>query len=441
MIDHKCLKVLRAKEWAGLTHVSRVDPTGVVADLNTPKAQVLRRKLYGGAITVLRDQKQLLPLRDLDQLNIASVVIGEKVGNDFQQALGRYAPMQRYSIGKEPTTAQMEQLMNELERADLVIASVHNTSYRASKEFGIPDRTYDLMRRLAEKKRVVYVHFASPYRLTTAYGVQRCAAVVVGYEDDADANDMAAQAIFGAVGANGKLPVTASSFFEMGDGGTYPGDSRFSYGLPEDKGVRTADLKGIDAIVREGIAAKAFPGCQVLVAVDGAVIWNKAYGHSTYERSHTVSTEDVYDLASITKVAATTLSLMKLVDEGKVSLDNDVGTFLEELNGTYESYARMKLRDILTHQAGLRNFVPFYTKLLKDGKLKPGVSADTASEAYPVRVAEGMYIPAAYRDSLMYWVVNTPLGKQGDYVYSDMGYYLFQEIIERITGQAPGPFT
>ena len=95
----------------------------------------------------------------------------------------------------------------------------------------------------------------------------------------------------------------------------------------------------------------------------------------------------------------------------------------------------MDLRDILTHQSGLRAFVPFYTRLMKDGKFKPGTVSDTSSATHGVRIADGLYLKNEYRDSLLLWVLKTPLEAKGTYVYSDMGYYLLQEMIERITGK------
>ncbi|MBK7944812.1 MAG: serine hydrolase [Flavobacteriales bacterium] len=313
--------------------------------------------------------------------------------------------------------------------------SVHNTTWRVNKDFGIPDITMDIVREIAARKPTAFVLFANPYRLARAYGAHLLASVVVAYEETEETQDLAAQALFGGIGSNGRLPVTANSFFRMGDGLDLQPTGCFPYVLPEALGMRSIDLKSIDDIVANGIKQQAYPGAQVLVAVDGQVIWNKAYGNSTYEKNRRVRTDDLYDFASITKVASTTLALMKLVDEGQVDMDKPLGHYLTEIEGEHTAHARMSLRDILTHQAGLKPFSPFQNKLMKDGRFKPGVASDTASATHGVRVAEGLYIRNEYRDSLLHWVLNTPLEQKGQYVYSDMGYYLLQEMIERITGQ------
>ena len=293
----------------------------------------------------------------------------------------------------------------------------------------------DIVREIAAKKPTVFALFANPYRLTRAYGANYLASVITAYEETPETQDLVAQVIFGGIGANGKLPITASSFFAEGDGLDLKPIGRFGYTLPEAIGIRSSDLQRVDEIVASGIKAQAYPGCEVLVAVDGQVIFNKAYGYSTYEKTHAVRTNDLYDLASITKVASTTLALMKLVDEGKLDLTQPLGHYLPEIEDEHTAHARMDLRDILTHQAGLKPFVPFYLRLMKDGKFKPGLVSDTASESHGIRIAEGLYLKNAYKDSLLTWVLNTPIEAKGNYVYSDMGYYLMQEVIERITGK------
>lgn len=434
IIDHKCLKLLRAKQWAGLDARASVKPDGIHDDLNTKPAEALRRKLYAGAITVIADHKELLPLRDLAGMRIASVVIGDTLNNTFQRALSRYSDVKLLRCEKALKKDSLMALLRALEGYDRVIVSVHRTSWRVKGDFGIPETAMDIVREIAARKPTVLTLFANPYRLTRAYGAHHLASIVVAYEENDDTQELAAQAIFGAIGANGRLPVTASSFYQCGDGRTLQPIGRMGYKLPEELGIRSEGLAAIKTIVQDGIKARAYPGAQVVVAVDGQVVLNEAYGHSTYAAKRLVRTDDLYDLASITKVASTTLALMKLVDEGKVELDKPLGHYLTEIEGDHPAHARMSLRDILTHQAGLKPFVPFQNKLMKNGAFKPGVASDTASATHGVRVAEGLYVRNEYRDSLLHWVLSTPLEAKGNYVYSDMGYYLLQEMIERITG-------
>lgn len=434
LIDHKCLKVLRAKEWAGLHLNEQVRLEGLHEDLNSARARMLRRTLYAEAITVLNDHHRILPIRELQGTRIAAVAFGNGPENVFHDMLKRYADVATFRMDKAPRKDSLETLLKQLDAFDRVIVSVHGTTWRVDKEFGIPQGTLDAVRTIAGRKPTVFALFANPYRLAKASGDLFRATIMVGYEETADSQELMAQAIFGAVGTSGRLPVTANAMHRAGDGLMMKPLGRFTYTMPEAVGIPSAELKPIDAIVQRGIDQQAYPGCQVLVAVDGQVVFHKAYGHHTYEGKRAVRLDDIYDLASITKVASTTLALMKLVDEDKIDLDKRLGHYLPELEERHGAHARMHLRDILTHQAGLKAFVPFHTRLMRDGKFKPGTVREVATDTFGLRIAEGLYLHNTYRDSLLTWVLDTPLGNKGDYVYSDMGYYLMQEVIERSTG-------
>jgi CubicO group peptidase (beta-lactamase class C family) len=362
------------------------------------------------------------------------LVIGADQDNAFQRHLQRYGDVTTFACGKSLRRDSLTALLTQLERFDRVIVSVHGTSYRVNKDFGIPETSMDIVREVAARKPTTFCLFANPYRLARASGAHYLATVVVAYEETDDTQDLVAQVLFGARSADGMLPITASSFYRKGDGREVQGCGRMGFTMPEELGIASRQFAAMDRIVLEGIAAKAYPGAQVLVAVDGQVIIDKAYGSTTHGGSRAVRTDDLYDLASITKVASTTLALMKLVDQGQVDLDKQLGHYLPELDERYPSHARMGLRDILTHQAGLKAYVPFQNRILTDGRFKPGAVSDTSSGTHGIRIAEGLYLNNAYRDSLLTWVLETPVGARGTYLYSDMGYYLLQELIERRVG-------
>jgi len=432
-IDAACLKVLRAKEWAGVGQLGPVRMEGLVNDLNTQEALALRRELVAASLTVARNNG-VLPIRATDTLRIASLVIGDSLHNPFQQGLQRYAPVAELRCDKILNAAQSKALLDSLKQYDLVIASVHNTSFRANKEFGVPQLTLDFLRRLGDQQAMVFTLFANPYRMGTAYGAQRWSAVVVAYEEHAEAQDLAAQLIFGALPATGTLPVTASAYFRAGQGAQLPAIGRLRYGLPEEEAMKARDLLRIDSLVQAGLKAEAFPGAQVLVARNGMVVWDKAYGSPTYAGDRPVNNDDIYDLASISKVAGTTLALMKLSDEGKVDVEKTLGDYLPEIKEQYPYHASLRLSEILAHQAGLKPYMPFFRKLMEKGRFKPGVMATVPDEVHDMCVADGIYVNHSYRDSLVKWVLETPTAERGKYVYSDMGMYLLMRVVERVSG-------
>lgn len=434
MIDHRCLKLLRAKEWAGLTRLQRVETAGLVADLNTSQGQALRRSLFQHAITVPRNNA-VVPVRGLDTLRIASLAIGDTLHCAFQQQLGRYARIDDFRCDKVLNADSANALLGRLKPYDLVIASVHGTTFKVEKEFGIPQITLDFLRRLGDQNKMAFALFANPYRLTQAYGAHRWGAVLCAYEENDDTQDLVAQALFGGIGVSGRLPVTASSYFSQGRGLVLPAFDRLSYGLPEADSVRTADLQDIDAIVREGLVKQAYPGCRVLVARDGHVLWDKAYGTTSYAGGRAVRTDDVYDLASVTKVAATTLAVMKLYDEGRIDLDATLGTYVKDLEPKYPVHARLVLRDILTHQAGLVAFVPYHSRLVREGRPRADVFSAVADAEHSVRVAEGLFMKPAYQDSLWAAMLAAPVKARGEYVYSDLDFHFMARVVEAVTGE------
>lgn len=433
LINEKCLKVLRAKDWTGLDHLDPIATDHLYEDLNTPYAKALRRQLYGEALTVVRNDG-ILPIKGLDTLRIASLSIGDEKPSAFAHYLGRYAHITEIHCDKILNPAQAKTLLDSLKQFNLVIASVHNTSFRGSKEYGVPQLTLDFLRKLANQQRMVFVLFANPYRLSLAYGAQRWNGLVVAYEENDDTEDLAAQLLFGAIPAQGILPITASSYFPRGSGQKIPAIGRLRYDLPEQDSVATAALMRIDTIVQEGMDAHAYPGCQVLVARNGAVVWHKGYGSPTYADNRPVTTDDIYDLASISKVAGTTLALMKLADEGKLDVEKTLGDYIPEIVAGHPYHASLKLSEILAHQSGLKPFVPFYLRLLDNGKLRPDLVASQPDAAHDMRVSEGVYISSSYQDSLIQWVLETPTIKRGEYVYSDMGMYLLMRVVERVSG-------
>lgn len=443
-IAHSCLKILRAKEWAGLAQRSPIALSGIAGDLDRPEARVLRHDLHAGAITVVRDHHGLLPLhgpREREQARIASVVIGGEQDNPFHRALKRHADVATFRCDKDLGADALKRLLEDLGPYDVVIASVHGTTWRKNKEYGVPASAFNIVKAIAAKKRTVHVHFTNPYRLLKADGPMLMATTVLAYEETDDAMQAAADALFGVIPSNGRLPVTAQAMFRANDGVDLRATGRLRDAAPEALGIRTSALAGIDSIVFEGIKAKAFPGCQVLVAVDGQVIVDRVYGHHTYEAKRPVRQDDLYDLASITKVAATTLALMALVDDGHIAVNDKLGKHLPELEKSHPQHAKMTLRDILTHQAGLKAFVPFYTRIRKNGGFKPNTVSPSRSEEYPIRIGEELYLHKTYQDSLLRWTLDTPLREKSDYLYSDMGYYLLQALVERITGTTLDRFT
>jgi beta-N-acetylhexosaminidase len=180
-----------------------------------------------------------------------------------------------------------------------------------------------------------------------------------------------------------------------------------------------------------GIVSHAFPGCQVLVAHDGTVVYEKSFGYKTYDSTEAVKDDDLYDIASVTKIAATVLATMKLYEEGKISLGEKASKYFPELKKTNKK--NILLVDILAHQAGLQSWIPFYKKTIANGQPFNHLYHTEPDKEFSVRVADSLYLKSDYEELIWKEIFESPLGEKGKYVYSDLGPLIMAHIIERIT--------
>jgi beta-glucosidase-like glycosyl hydrolase/CubicO group peptidase (beta-lactamase class C family) len=431
-IDRRCMKILLVKQWSGLDKQTKVKLKNLYEDLNSRQAELLNRKLTEASLTLLQNKKNIIPLQNLDTLRIASLSLGYKENGIFQTTLDRYASVTHFGIDKDAKQASFDSAMTQLKDYNLVIVHVSNTNNKPDKDFGLTPRVKAMLSSLLKQKKLIVNVSANPYILAKMDSLQLADAVIMSYEDNDYTRDYAAQLIFGGIGAQGKLPVTASEYFKIGTGmPTFP--VRFKYTIPEEVGANVTILNKIDSIAMKGVKDKVYPGCQILVAKNGKVFYQKSFGYHTYENKVKVKNTDLYDLASITKIAASTLSLMKLKDEGKVNPDERLCFYLPELEGTNKQ--NIIIREMMSHQAGLRDWIPFWTKTVqKTGEYKEGIYNKTTNDFYTRRVAENLYISKTYEDTIYKQILESPVKEHGKYLYSDLGYYYVKRIIERNTG-------
>ena len=438
-VEQHVRKILHAKYWAGLSKYKPIDLAGLKEDMDRPVSNVIQEELYEHSITVVENSDSLLPFRNLDTLNIASVAIGVKADNTFQETLSNYAPVDKFTIPNRfaPDSAFFK-IIPQLKNNDVVVVSIHNMNLTPSKDFGMGVGTRAFIRYLQERtdKKVIVVVMGNAYSLKF---FENSKWLVCGYEDNPVSQESVPQALFGARAAKGKLPVTASARYKAGMGLETPALNRLKYGTPESVGMDSKTLEQIDNIALEAIAYAATPGCQVLVVKDGTVIFDKSYGYYTYDKVKPVTNSTIYDIASITKVAATLQAIMFLKDQGKINLDAKVVTYLPELKGTNK--AGLVMRDVLTHQAGLLAGLPNWQKTLASVKTKSTYYASTKTDYYPNEVTPGIYSMRTMEDSVWAWTVKSRMltpnknGKGYPYTYSDLDFYVLKRVAEKLLNQ------
>jgi beta-glucosidase-like glycosyl hydrolase/CubicO group peptidase (beta-lactamase class C family) len=430
LIDQKCRTVLDLKYKEGLDHVLPVSLTHLQEDLNPLKAELLSRSIFRKAITLIKNENQLIPVNFLERKKIAVIFIGDTNLQPFQERILQYAPAKTISLPVNFPDSRIDSLLAELKTNDLIIIGLHCNQGLISKQYGIQDCSFRLIDTLSKLKKVILDVFGSPYSLSFLKTAGNLEAVISSYQDCQESQLLSAELIFGAINAQGHLPVTASSSFPINTG-ISTSVTRVEYVLPEEIGIPSEKLNSIDSIALAGINNKAYPGCQVVFTLNGKIFYDKSFGHPQYNDTVNITNTDIYDLASLTKVAATTLAIMKLYEEKKLSLDEKLGTYLPELKGSDKQ--GLIIRDVMAHQAGLQAWIPFYIKTLHNGEPNSSIYQHQASENYPLRVAKDLYIRKDYPDSVYQAIINSPLRPVRDYKYSDMGFYLLRRIIENLT--------
>ncbi len=433
-IDERCMKILLAKQWAGLNHYSKIKLKNLYENLNTPQVELINRKLTEASLTLLQNKNNILPLQHLDSVKIASLSLGYKDLSIFQQMLSNYASIKHFGVDKDAKQVAFDTLLVQMKEYNPIIIHINNTNNKPDKDFGLTPQVVAMLKALIKEHQVIVNVAANPYILAKMDSLQFADAVIMSYENNDYSESYSAQLIFGGLAASGKLPVTASSFYKLGMG-IQTQAVRFKYTIPEDVGASSILLNKIDSIALKGIKDKVYPGCQVLVAKNGKIIYQKSFGYHTYDTKIKVKNDDLYDIASITKIMASTISVMKLVDENKIYLDAPLCYYLPQLEGTNKQ--NIVIREMMTHQAGLKDWIPFWMKTVnKDGTYKTGIYNKTPNDFYTKRVANDLYINKNYEDTIYKQIIASPVKDLGKYVYSDLGYYFLKKIIEDKTQAA-----
>ncbi|WP_241502212.1 glycoside hydrolase family 3 N-terminal domain-containing protein [Hymenobacter glacialis] len=458
-IDEHCRRVLALKQWAGLHRYRPIETKNLIQDLNQPHAQYLSHRLTELSMTLLRNQKNLLPLQRLDTLRIATLVIGGTARDttDFQKTVADYAPAAHFRIAATPTLDELTRLRDALKPYNTVLVALQGLGRLPATSFGITAETNLLLRELvSQTQQVVLSVFGSAYAVARVRDLDRAGAVVLAYQESKDAQSLAAQVIFGGSAASGKLPVTVSDRYPRGFGLRTSGSTRLRYAHPETVGMDGRLEARVDSLVGQALAAQAFPGAQVVIARRGTVVLRKSYGSQTYAGftaaagsgskfrepasgpkevsvPRPVQDGDIYDLASLTKLMASTPALLRLQEQGKFSPDSTMGNYFPFLRGTNKE--GLKMRDVLAHQARLKAWIPFWKELTnKKGKLRRRYFRADSSARFPLQAAHELWARKTLPARIYEEIGESPLNEKPGYVYSDLSFILYPELVKARTG-------
>jgi beta-N-acetylhexosaminidase len=443
-IDSRVKKILMAKYWAGLHTPKPIELSNLYEDLNSSGFKAFRQILYEQAMTVVKNDKDYLPVKILDTTSFASVSIGLDKGNAFQQGLSNYALFDHFVIpNKNSADTVYDEVFNQLNPYEVVVVGLHNTSPFNYSNFGISEVSKRFIEKLSYRKRVILAVFGNPYSLKYFTYSKN---LICAYEDNETTHKIVPQIIFGAITATASLPVTADASMKTGQRALISATlQRLRYGFPENAGLDSRILDRIDSIAMKAIADGATPGCQVLVARNGMVVYNKSFGYLTYDKARAVTNNTIYDIASISKVAGTLQVVMFLQERGLIDLNKKASYYLPEFKKTNKE--DLQLKDILTHQAGLIPFLPHWKRTIDStGEFSAKFYSKVRDLQHPNEVIPGLYSVAAMEDSLWKWTIESDLmkperkKKKYGYVYSDLGFYIMKRIVEKLINQPMDEF-
>ena len=426
-VEESCKKVLRYKYRLGLANYKPQLEYSVDNDLHQVKYENLKQRLYNEAVTMLKNDNGALPL-DKSQ-KIAVVTLGKN--DDVTTKLKNEGyDVNNYIISSSLSDGRKSRIINDLKNYKQVIVNIQNTSIYATKNFGITDYMVDFVKSISKNNKIVINLFACPYALNQFKFKKDPIAIIIGYEDTPYAVNAVVDVMTGKLNPIGKLPVTINKKYKRGAGISFDG-----FLSPEMLPIDLIDnefTQEIDSIAENGIEIGAYPGCQIFAMKDGKVIYDKCFGHFTYDNDHEVQSDDVYDIASLTKVFASTFAIMKLYDDGKISLDSKLSDYFPYLRNTDKG--DIKLVEVMTHQAGFTGWIPIYKSLLKNGAPDPDVFRKNIDEEHTVRVAKDLYISKDFKFDIFETVKVSAMGDKR-YRYSDLGFYLIPQIVEMVTNE------
>ena len=375
--------------------------------------------LIRNAATLLERGTAAFPIKNVEQ-NFLHIALGDfESATTVKEYLDRYVAMSHH-LGVDVDDREMAS-------QDAFVVTFHQNTKNPWRRYKLEAYEKWLLERLAATGKPTYiVHFANPYGVLTYPNLGQNVRVLIMYENDEFAQLLAPQFLFGARETNGSLPVDLNQWGKVGSGEKTEELLRLKYGIPFEVGLDAEPLNRIDSTVEHAIAAGATPGAQVLVARHGTVVYTKSFGSHTYTKSTPVEWTDLYDIASVTKITATLPGIMKWHEKQPLLLKTTLGNYTSRLDGSGKEY--LVFEDVLAHQSGLDAWIPYYVYTIKSDSTRAYWYSSSPQLGF-TQIHEDMYVRQEIRDTMFQMIAKSEM-KAPEYLYSDLGYYLFQEMLE-----------
>jgi len=417
-------KILFAKYKVGLNNYQPIELNSLLSDLNTPYDDMLYEKAIENALTVLKNDRLIIPIKKIEKTKIAYVHMGDDTGTYFFNQLNKYAQVDWIKANS------ITEYKEKLKKYELTIIGFHKSNANPWKEYKFSDHELTKLYEISRTNKVILDVFTRPYAINDIQSFSNINGILLSYQNSKISQELSAQLIFGSITAKGSLPVSIGNQFPVNTTNFTRLQKRLQYGTPESVGVNSIKLKKIDSLVNYGIKENMMPGAQVLVARKGKIIYNKAFGYHTQEKINKVSENDIYDLASLTKILATLPMVMKLVDDSTISLDTKISELLPEYFATNKE--NITVKEMLSHYARIKSWIPFYLETLDSLNLPDKkYYSKSKSNDFEIQVANDLYVRNDMKDSIYLKIKESELYNRLRYKYSDLPFYILKEFLER----------
>ncbi|CAM3534801.1 glycoside hydrolase family 3 N-terminal domain-containing protein [Flavobacterium gelidilacus] len=415
-------KILKYKFKAGLKNYKPIALENLYEDLNKPEYDALNEKLFENAITTLQNIDEIIPITSLKTEKIAYIKIGDDSNEVFIKSLNEYTKVDAI------TGNSIEAILSKLQDYTKVIIGFHKVD-NIWKKNNPTSEEVRWINSISKQKKTILTFFTRPYSLPSTIDYTTLDGVIMAYQNNNFTQKIVSEIIFGSTSSKGKLPVSINDSFPVNTGFDTKEIKRLGFDSPENVGMDGSKLAQIDSIINGAIKDNMTPGAQIVVARRGKVIYQKSFGNHTYNDNIPVKDNDLYDVASLTKVLSTLPNLMQLYDKGQVALSDKLGDMLPVFKGSNKE--DVTLIDMLTHQARFQPWEAFYLKTL-DATKHPDSKyyRKTPSKEFPFKVAENLYIRKDFNDTIINTIAKSKLRATKEYKYSDFSFILLKEYLE-----------
>ncbi|MGB4655339.1 MAG: glycoside hydrolase family 3 N-terminal domain-containing protein [Bacteroidales bacterium] len=426
-IEESCKKVLSFKYYLLINETTYKLGKNVVNTLNANHFADINELIYSQSITLIKNSDDIVPVQNADTSRIYTISFSRDSFSGFSSNMPQNLKSKHIIVKPSEIRNNKSKILSKISDADVVIINVEGSQFSVKNNYGISSELVNFVEQIAGKHNTVLTVLGLPYAVSAFNKTELFKAIIVTYENNVHVRSELVKLIFGEKVFKGVLPVSINDDF------------------PEGKGIKTVLRKkseniirfnkvknNIENIIYNGISEKAFPGCQLCVVKDGEVLINKSYGTTDYENNIKVDNNHLYDIASVTKIMATTLAMMRLYDEGAYKLNDKLSSKLEFLKDT--NLEDITFKQILSHNSGLPAWINFSHLVLNEGQIDTAVVKTKYSKEFPVKVAENMFVSKNIKQKIFDSILNSELKKK-EYLYSDLGMILLKEFVEHKTKQ------